>query len=129
MKFSQKLKEFRNEKGISQTVLADELGISRSHLAMIESDKRPIASHHRNKLAEYSGKDLKWWISGTEYDHDCYVEMTALSMFLDYLIDKAIIKEPNDIDNEMAHVTKVIKKELEVKFAKRNKILNGQEVK
>lgn len=122
MKFYEKLKQYREEVGITQSELASTLNISRSQLAMIECGKRPIPLSTRKKIAEVSGKSLKWWNDQTEYDKESYVDMTALSMLLDYMIEKEIIKTPDDIDKEIDHIKKVLKEEVKIKLKKYNKL-------
>ncbi|MCD3202844.1 helix-turn-helix domain-containing protein [Clostridium botulinum] len=122
MKLSQKLKKFRSDNNLTQTDFANNLGISRTHLAMIETDKRPANLELLKKIALVSNKNLKWWVSGTEYDDECYEEMSALSMLLDYMIDKKILTKPDDIENEMDHIIRLLKEEVNIKLKKYNKI-------
>ncbi|NFH34541.1 helix-turn-helix transcriptional regulator [Clostridium sporogenes] len=118
MKFYEKLKEYREENNLTQTDFSKKLGISRSQLAMIECGKRPMPVITRKKLSEVTGKSLKWWVDKTEYDQNSYEDMTALSMLLDYMIEKNIIKSPQDIDKELPHITKILKEEVKIKLKK-----------
>lgn len=122
MILSEKIKNYRSEKNLTQNELADELDISRSQLAMIESNKRPISKQLRNKLAEISGKSLKWWITDTEYDESSYKEMTAMSMLLDYMIDKGVLKSPDDVYSETDHIMKMVAEEVRIKLKNKEKI-------
>lgn len=116
MNFSDKIKEYRNENSLTQNELAKKLDISRTQLAMIETDKRPATRALINKLVEISGRSLKSWLDNTEYDESSYKEMTALSMLLDYMIDKEIIKTIDDVDNETEHIMKIVKEEVKIKM-------------
>ena len=116
MNFSDKIKEYRNENSLTQNELAKKLDISRTQLAMIETDKRPATRALISKLVEISGRSLKSWLDNTEYDESSYKEMTALSMLLDYMIDKEIIKTIDDVDNETEHIMKIVKEEVKIKM-------------
>lgn len=116
MNFADKIKEFRNENSLTQNELAEKLDISRTQLAMIETGKRPVTKAVINKLVEISGRSLKSWLDNTEYDESSYKEMTALSMLLDYMIDKGIIKTIDDVDNETEHIMKIVKEEVKIKL-------------
>jgi len=50
------LQNMRKKLGISQSALAEWLGISRSNLAMIETNRRPLRGVHILKLAELASK-------------------------------------------------------------------------
>ena len=55
-----KIRDRRLKLGISQTELAQRLGISASYLNLIESNKRNIAARLLNGLADHLGVDIEW---------------------------------------------------------------------
>lgn len=59
MKFSEIIKKLRDEKGYSQEVLAEELGVSKSTIAMWETDKRlPGKKELYEQLADFFNVDI-----------------------------------------------------------------------
>ena len=55
-----KIRDRRLKLGISQTELAQRLGISASYLNLIERNKRNIAARLLNGLADHLGVDIEW---------------------------------------------------------------------
>jgi transcriptional regulator with XRE-family HTH domain len=57
--FGQLLAEARRKKGISQELLADELGLSRTSITNIEKGRQPIQLHTLYCIARLLGVELK----------------------------------------------------------------------
>ena len=55
-----KIRDRRLKLGLSQTELAQRLGISASYLNLIERNKRNIAARLLNGLADHLGVDIEW---------------------------------------------------------------------
>lgn len=56
--YSQKLVELREQKGLSQIKVAEELEISRSLLSMYENGERNPSDLNKKKLADYYGQTV-----------------------------------------------------------------------
>jgi transcriptional regulator with XRE-family HTH domain len=57
--FGQLLAETRRKKGISQELLADELGLSRTSITNIEKGRQPVQLHSLYCIARFLGVELK----------------------------------------------------------------------
>jgi transcriptional regulator with XRE-family HTH domain len=57
--FGQLLAETRRKKGISQELLADELGLSRTSITNIEKGRQPVQLHSLYCIARLLGVELK----------------------------------------------------------------------
>jgi transcriptional regulator with XRE-family HTH domain len=57
--FGQLLAEIRRKKGMSQELLADELGLSRTSITNIEKGRQPIQLHSLYRIARLLGVELK----------------------------------------------------------------------
>lgn len=98
---SEKLKQLRKLKGISQRELAKRLNVSCSTIAMIESGKRDGSKEVIGKIAAFFGVSIDY-LYGLE-DMDLKIKKDKSSMidkFLDDLIDEGIIRDPNSIDKD-----------------------------
>ena len=60
MQVYQRLKELRIEKGASQTVIAETLGVLRQQYARYENGEREIPLHHAVTLAQFYGVSLDY---------------------------------------------------------------------
>jgi predicted transcriptional regulator/DNA-binding XRE family transcriptional regulator len=56
----------RQREGLSQTALAERLGISSSYLNLIEHDRRPISANLLIRLAQFTDLDLKSFAEGED---------------------------------------------------------------
>ncbi|MCX7903252.1 MAG: helix-turn-helix domain-containing protein [Caloramator sp.] len=65
--FSQRLKELRKEKKLTQTELAKEIGLSKSAIVQYESNKRIPNYEILSKLADFFGVTTDYMIGRTDY--------------------------------------------------------------
>ncbi len=66
LKLARRLRDAREDAGLSQEQVADYLDIRRPAIAEIEAGKRAVKSDELVRLAEVYGRSLKWLIQGTE---------------------------------------------------------------
>ena len=59
-----RLKRLRRERGLNQSQMADELGISASYLNHLERNQRPVTATLLLKLAETYEVDMRAFASG-----------------------------------------------------------------
>ena len=64
--FSENIKKLRREKGVSQTAVAEYLGVTKQAYSLYETDKREPDFDTLLKLAEYFGTDTDYLLSGSE---------------------------------------------------------------
>ena len=67
MKFSERLKELRKSKHLSQMDLAKETGLSQSAIAKWELDKTEPTASALLKLSEYFGESVDYLLGLEEY--------------------------------------------------------------
>lgn len=63
--FSDRLREFRTGKGLSQDALAKAVGISNGTIGMYETGKRQPTADNAMKLAKYFGVQVEVLLDGT----------------------------------------------------------------
>ena len=78
-----KVRAFRKRQSLSQTQLADRVGISASYLNLIESNRRPLPAGVLIKLAQQLGVDLQAFAT----DDDARLLSDLLEVFADPLFD------------------------------------------
>jgi predicted transcriptional regulator/transcriptional regulator with XRE-family HTH domain len=61
-----RIRALRQREGLSQTALAERLGISSSYLNLIEHDRRPISANLLIRLAQFTDLDLKSLAEGED---------------------------------------------------------------
>ena len=64
--FGQRVKELRNQTGLSQEKFALKIGMDRTYYASVEAGKRNIALQNIKKIAEGFGISLSELVSGLE---------------------------------------------------------------
>jgi len=100
MKISNKLKQLRADKELTQKGLSTILKVALSVIADIETDRRPPSKNVAIKLANYSGTQIDYWLS--EVENITYVEtrdkFASLSNAIEILKSKNYIKDgvPNE---------------------------------
>ncbi len=78
-----KVRAFRRRENLSQTQLAERLGISGSYLNLIESNRRPLPAGLLIKLAQQFGVDLQAFAT----DDDARLSSDLLEVFADPLFE------------------------------------------
>ncbi|CAN5722641.1 hypothetical protein BH11PAT2_BH11PAT2_09380 [soil metagenome] len=73
--YIQKIKELRNEKGLSQEVVATAIGVSRPTYTAIEAGKQELSLEEAKKLATLFGIGVDELLSGTIPDIEKYKHM------------------------------------------------------
>ena len=66
MNFTDRLKKFRNEKGLNQTELGELIGVKKSYYSQIENDKKSPSRNFMNSLVAISGLPEEYWLYGVE---------------------------------------------------------------
>ena len=61
-----RIRALRQREGLSQTALAERLGVSSSYLNLIEHDRRPISANLLIRLAQFTDLDLKSFAEGED---------------------------------------------------------------
>ena len=114
--FYEKLKEFRNSLGMTQQQFAEATGIARSIIAQLENGIRPPSKNVLLKLAKYSDKGLDWWY-GREDKEKNWGELNSLNVLLDYMIEKGLINQDGDMDEQSKdYIWKMIESEIQKKL-------------
>ena len=66
MNFTDRLKKFRNEKGLNQTELGELIGVKKSYYSQIENNKKSPSRNFINSLVAISGLPEEYWLYGVE---------------------------------------------------------------
>jgi len=115
MKLSDKIKKYRKENNLTQKELSNKLGIARSTLSDIESERINGSIKFITKLSDYTKLPVNYWLDETvEKDYKTY---EALDILIDTLIDSGHIKEDGKINNnDMELVKSLLEKEIKLKI-------------
>lgn len=70
IQLAHRLREAREQAGLTQEQVAEWLGVRRPAIAEIEAGKRAVKSTELVQLAELYGKTLRWLVEGTESPED-----------------------------------------------------------
>lgn len=115
MEFKEKVKNYRSENNLTQKMLADKLGVSRTLIAETESGRIKGTMKFISKLAGVSGKPLTYW---TDVEAEkTYKTYEALDVLIDAMIDSGMIKEDGKIDEKGSKlIISVLEKEVALKI-------------
>lgn len=108
-----KIKKLRKEKHITQQELADKVGISRSSIGMIESNKQGTTNETLVKLAKVLNTTVDYLLSDSDYEN---IEKKER----DYSLT---IKEQENIDSEAQKILD----ELSMSFSKNKDMLTEED--
>jgi transcriptional regulator with XRE-family HTH domain len=61
--FGQNIRQLREQRGLSQEALADELGVHRTYLGGIERGERNLTLHSVERVANWLGVDPLWLLT------------------------------------------------------------------
>ena len=109
-----RLKELRKERNLTQQQLADRLNVSRSVVAMIESDKQKGSIDLQKQIANFFNVSLDY-LEGftTERNGISEKKESLVTNFLQFLINSGIIENENDIDGKTEEmILEMVKKEI-----------------
>lgn len=99
------LKKLRLESNLTQEQLSKKINLSPSTIRMIEIGKRGGSEEVVNKIADFFNVSLDYLNGRTEerttIDQD---KGQLIDDFLDTLIEEGLIKDPNNIDDEIAKI-------------------------
>lgn len=95
MEISEKLKQLRSEKKITQKMLAKNIGVALAVIGDIESNRRPPSKTTAMKLAEYTGTSIDYWINENETER--YVKTRSKFSSMEEVIKK--LKETGHMVN------------------------------
>ncbi len=84
-----RIRALRLHEGLSQTALAERLGVSTSYLNLIEHDRRPISANLLIRLAQFTDLDLKSFGAG----EDQKLVATLMEVFGDPVFDGRVPSE------------------------------------
>lgn len=108
------LKQLRKERNLTQQQLADKLKVSRSVLAMIESEKQKGSIDLQKQLANFFDVSLDY-LEGftTEKNGLSDKKESLVTNFLQFLIDSGLIDNEENIDEKTEEmILEMVKKEI-----------------
>ena len=108
------LKGLRKERKLTQQQLAEQLKVSRSVLAMIESEKQQGSIDLQKQIASFFNVSLDY-LEGltTEKNGISDKKESLVTNFLQFLVDNGIIKNENEIDEKTEEmILDMVKKEI-----------------
>lgn len=108
------LKQLRKEKKLTQQQLAERLNVSRSVLAMIESEKQKGSIDLQRQIANFFNVSLDY-LEGftTEKNGISDKRESLVTNFLQFLIKSGIIENENEIDEKTEEmILEMVKKEI-----------------
>jgi len=114
MKLAQKLKQFREEKDITQEELAKRIGVSTSAIADAERGKRPLSKNTAMKLSEYSKMTVDYWVNEQVEYYDVREDFKMIRETIIQLKEKGHIS--NGECDQMARQMLMKAIEIDVKF-------------
>ncbi|URZ04093.1 helix-turn-helix domain-containing protein [Clostridium felsineum] len=95
---SERLKDARAKRGISQRELANRIGVTKSVISGAES-KRGVSKNLAIKLATFFKTSVAYWLNENAEEEfiQSYTGLETLETVLDKLISEGIIISPEDI--------------------------------
>ncbi|MBS4958836.1 MAG: helix-turn-helix transcriptional regulator [Clostridium sp.] len=108
------LKQLRKEKKLTQQQLAERLNVSRSVLAMIESEKQKGSIDLQRQIANFFNVSLDYLEGFTTEKNGLSDKRESLvTNFLQFLIKSGIIENENEIDEKTEEmILEMVKKEI-----------------
>ncbi|MGG7058752.1 helix-turn-helix domain-containing protein [Clostridium tertium] len=99
MNFTDRLKKFRNEKGLNQTELGELIGVKKSYYSQIENNKKSPSRNFINSLVAISGLPEEYWLYGVEekdYVND-RIEYKCIQRAFEQILELNIIDDVNKL--------------------------------
>ncbi|WP_075780204.1 helix-turn-helix domain-containing protein [Marinitoga sp. 1137] len=109
MNFSERLKQLREEKGISQRQLARDLNFSSAAVSLYESGQREPTLTALEKLAKYFNVSLDYLIGLTDKDNELPDFVKEQITKIDELKSLKLSEKLELIGNELINISKKIK--------------------
>lgn len=108
------LKQLRKEKNLTQIELAKKLGVAKSTIGMVESNKQGGGRELTFKICNFFDVSIDFLEGRTENRSEISEEKKQLvSNFLEYLVANNIITDPNNIDEATTNmILKMVKDEV-----------------
>jgi len=78
-----RIRALRVREGLSQTAMAERLGVSGSYLNLVEHDRRPISANLLIRLSQFAGFDMKSFAEG----EDTKLALTLMEVFGDPIFE------------------------------------------
>lgn len=99
MNFTDRLKKFRNEKGLNQTELGELIGVKKSYYSQIENDKKSPSRNFMNSLVAISGLPEEYWLYGVEEKDyvNNRIEYKCIQRAFEQILDLNIIDDVNKL--------------------------------
>ena len=113
------LKELRQERKLTQKELAKYLGVTRSLIGMVETDKQDGGIKFAKKVAEYFDVSIDYLEGLTTERHEIMLKKEMLiGDFLKFLVDNKMITDADNIDDKVKEMILNMAKE-EIKRIKK----------
>lgn len=95
MNFTDRLKKFRNEKGLNQTELGELIGVKKSYYSQIENNKKSPSRNFINSLVAISGLPEEYWLYGVEEKDyiDNRIEYKCIQRAFEQILELNIIDD------------------------------------
>ena len=99
------LRELRRERKLTQLELANYLGVTRSLIGMVETNRQDGGIKFARKVAEYFNVSMDYLEGLTDNKHEILVEKEMLiNDFLRFLIDNKVITDEDNIDDNTKEI-------------------------
>lgn len=118
MKFNIKLKEFRDNSGLTQEQFAKNTGFSRTTITELESGVKKPTLKSIEKLAKNTNTKISYWLDETDTDIKAF---DGLKMVIDKLREVGDINERGEVtDSGKALLMKMLEKEIPLYINSKN---------
>ncbi len=101
-KFSENIRALRNKRGISQTYIAGQLGITKQSYSLYELGKREPDFEMLSKIANLFETDVDFLLHGSEFENMVSDTKLKFALFGDTEIDDAVLEDVKKLAKELA---------------------------
>lgn len=106
--FKDRLEEYRVEKKLNKSQMAEKLGVGRSFYSMLSTGDRSPSEEILNKLHSITGKNGAYWIYGVDIDMETYLlekeSFKNVKQITNTLLDANILDLENPINEETQQI-------------------------
>ncbi|WP_195431129.1 helix-turn-helix transcriptional regulator [Clostridium sp. D46t1_190503_E9] len=108
------LRNLRKERKLTQLELAKHLGVTRSLIGMVETDKQEGGREFAKKVADFFNVSMDYLEGLTTERHEILVKkQVLLTDFLWFLVESKVIKDENNIDEDTQElIMNMVKREI-----------------